>query len=543
MQAVGVARRPNPLGGRMSLGGRGGAGDDLTAGAAAAAIMDDLDFYSDLPSKELSLDEFEELALARLKVLRKIEELKTRNVTGEAYRMQLDKTIKANLHVDAATTTSASGGKLSAKQVRNRNKHQDISSHFILRAAYCRTEDLRRWFLTQECALFQHRLEKASKASGALQAFLHRAGLKFDRVSDSEKDRLRQQLLSVPGGAGGEAVSPAEFVTEIYYRVPFVQALDLIANRQAYVEAGFAYVPLRRIVSIVRAKFRMALSKSLVLASSAFSQVAGESARIGPLLKSMNQQYTGKDYGAYDKSNLGAEELTAQNVDMYAERSMPLCMSQLHSGLKRDHKLKHWGRLQYGLFLKGAGLSMEESLLFFQREFGKIMTAEQFNKNYSYNIRHMYGKEGKRASYTPYNCTKIVLGNPPNAGDHHGCPYRHYDEEHLGALLAKMKIGSPADRNEILNQKRSKNFQLACVKHFEITHPQAASTRGANLDGVGNHPNAWFAASVSYHNAKSGGTSSGGTIATALGAAAPAAKMEAASPNAKSEDSKQAAVL
>ena len=257
----------------------------------------------------------------------------------------------------------------------------------------------------------------------------------------------------------------------------------------------------------------------------------------------MNQQYTGKDYGAYDKSNLGAEELTAQNVDMYAERSMPLCMSQLHSGLKRDHKLKHWGRLQYGLFLKGAGLSMEESLLFFQREFGKIMTAEQFNKNYSYNIRHMYGKEGKRASYTPYNCTKIVLGNPPNAGDHHGCPYRHYDEEHLGALLAKMKIGSPADRNEILNQKRSKNFQLACVKHFEITHPQAASTRGANLDGVGNHPNAWFAASVSYHNAKSGGTSSGGTIATALGAAAPAAKMEAASPNAKSEDSKQAAVL
>lgn len=26
----------------------------------------------------------------------------------------------------------------------------------------------------------------------------------------------------------------------------------------------------------------------------------------------------------------------------------------LHVNLKRDHKLKHWGRLQYGLFLKGA---------------------------------------------------------------------------------------------------------------------------------------------------------------------------------------------
>ena len=26
----------------------------------------------------------------------------------------------------------------------------------------------------------------------------------------------------------------------------------------------------------------------------------------------------------------------------------------LQTNLKRDHKLKHWGRLQYGLFLKGA---------------------------------------------------------------------------------------------------------------------------------------------------------------------------------------------
>ena len=28
-----------------------------------------------------------------------------------------------------------------------------------------------------------------------------------------------------------------------------------------------------------------------------------------------------------------------------------------------------------------------------------------------------------------------------------------------------------------------------------------------NLDGVGNHPNAWFSASVQYHNAKNGGGS------------------------------------
>lgn len=45
---------------------------------------------------------------------------------------------------------------------------------------------------------------------------------------------------------------------------------------------------------------------------------------------------------------------------------MPLCMKQLHSALNREHKLKHWGRLQYGLFLKGAGLSVDDAMAFWQ---------------------------------------------------------------------------------------------------------------------------------------------------------------------------------
>lgn len=298
-----------------------------------------------------------------------------------------------------------------------------------------------------------------------------------------------------------------EFDGTEYYRVHFVHALELVSKRECYVEKGFAYVPLSRIVSIVAAKFRVSLSKSLALAAGVFGQVAhDEQARIGPLLKSMNSQYTGPGAPSAVTDANGENVVTAATVDALAAQSMPLCMQQLHAGLKRDHKLKHQGRLQYGLFLKGTGMSMEEHMLYFQREFTRIITSEQFNKQYAYNIRHTHGKEGKRASYTPYNCTKIILGNPPQAAvEHHGCPYKHYDDQNLSALLTKLKIGQVSDRDAIMSLKKDGNFQLACAKHFEVTHPGAATiAEGVNLDGVGNHPNAWFSASVSYHNAMSG---------------------------------------
>ncbi|KAL7506753.1 hypothetical protein ACHAXN_003991 [Cyclotella atomus] len=451
-----------------------------SSSAATTAVkggLVEVDMYTDIPSFELSLDEFEDFALARLKVLRKIEELKTRNTPHEAFRTALASTLKQHLP----------------------NPKIDAASHYILRAAYCRTEDLRRWFLAQECKLFSFRLENCSN----IREFMKANSIDLERVDKTEKERLRSKLTSVIG-----APSPLEFPSTEYYKVPFMEALRLVSNRECYLEKGMAYIPLAKIISIVEAKYRVGLSKSLVFAGHNIDNATDEEhSRIGPLLKSMNSQYTGPT----QLSSLdNGEALTAANVDANA-RSMPLCMSQLHSGLKRDHKLKHQGRLQYGLFLKGAGMTMEEHTAFFQREFTKIMTGEQFNKQYGYSIRHMHGKEGKRASYTPYNCMKIVLGSPPSGGEHHGCPYKHYDEENLTALLGKLKIGSEG-RDAIMKLKREGNPNLACAKHFEVVHGGAGSVEGVSLEGVGNHPNAWFAASRKYYEAKEGGGGGKGSL-------------------------------
>lgn len=368
----------------------------------------------------------------------------------------------------------------------------DELSHFILRLSYCQNEELRRWFLDKECALFQNRLESRSHDGRSL----HKS-LALTPISQEEKESMSKELQAF--------LSPREvFAKTEFYAVPFQQALTLVSSRQCFLKGGKAYVSESKVHSILTLKFRSHLSRILVQMSNLRKNqtIDPEKARIEPLLANMSRVLVDSEPSDHMAVHQMGGPLNASNLTQYKE-NMPLCMRQLHNGLVKDGKLKHWGRLQYGLFLKGAGLSMEEALGFFQRHFTAV-TGEKFQKEYSYNIRHMYGKEGKRATYTAYNCSKIIMGNAPNAGDHHGCPFKHYDAQHLGTLLQSLRIGTPEERSEILALKKSNQFQLACAKHFEVMHPGSIKMDNVNQDNVGNHPNAWFRASVSYLEAKKG---------------------------------------
>ncbi len=62
-----------------------------------------------------------------------------------------------------------------------------------------------------------------------------------------------------------------------------------------YLSGGLAYVPIKNIISVVVARFRTALSKSLMESSLAFGTIASD-IRLGPLLQNMSKQYIGRDF-------------------------------------------------------------------------------------------------------------------------------------------------------------------------------------------------------------------------------------------------------
>eukprot|EP00922_Rhytidocystis_sp_ex-Travisia-forbesii_P065799 GHVS01097733.1.p1 GENE.GHVS01097733.1~~GHVS01097733.1.p1 ORF type:complete len:139 (-),score=18.94 GHVS01097733.1:372-788(-) len=70
--------------------------------------------------------------------------------------------------------------------------------------------------------------------------------------------------------------------------------------------------------------------------------------------------------------------------------------------------------------------------------------AAKFDKEHKYNIRHMYGQEGKRVNYPPLACNSVISPpQVPGPQDYHGCPFKHFDEEPLKRLMYSYGLSSP----------------------------------------------------------------------------------------------------
>ncbi|XP_038989302.1 probable DNA primase large subunit [Phoenix dactylifera] len=420
-----------------------------------------LSLYRSAPPLEVRLEDFELYAIDRLRVLKGISDGLSRGKKPEEMEKMVSELWRANMrHQDAS-------------EVMNK----DIISHFVLRLVYCRTEDLRKWFLSMETTLFRYRFRLESPESQRM--LMAEFQLPYKALSNAEFESVKDKLGQVARSIG----QPSNAET-IFFKVPFEEVPELVASRRVFLLKGYAYVAMNQVVSLVVTQFRSNLSKALVLTNRKWTSTIREQEkeRLTPIVEALSNSYLGPDYSQPKEF----AEICLKDIDQLASNSFPLCMRHLFGKLREDHHLKHGGRMQLGLFLKGVGLKLDDALALWKMEFSQKIGTERFDKEYAYNIRHNYGKEGKRTDYIPYSCQKII-SSTPGVGDHHGCPYRHFSEENLRAALGKMGVGGHA-LDDVMDKVRNRHYQLACTLTFEAIHAASCDT------GI-NHPNQYFSQS------------------------------------------------
>ena len=252
-----------------------------------------------------------------------------------------------------------------------------------------------------------------------------------------------------------------------FYKIPFYYAPSLIERRQFYMNKGEVYITHQKLTSLLEIGFRDVMNKNLqkifknkklLQADTRIAIVIDKLAK----MKEVNSLTAGKQFDIEEGSTTSAE-VEKHNV------LLPPCMMLLHRKIKETGHAKHHMRLQFSLFLKGIGLTLEDSLKYWQELFSKKTTAADFQKNYSYNIRHSYGLEGKRVNYTPYSCSKLQNDMPPpqSSNEFQGCPFKILNEENLVNFLQKSYNLQVSQVEEIRMKKKNNEFSLACIKLYE----------------------------------------------------------------------------
>lgn len=132
----------------------------------------------------------------------------------------------------------------------------------------------------------------------------------------------------------------------------WTRVADLVHQRRVFLTGGQAYVPVREQFTLVLAEFSSRLLRSLEATSRALPRM-DEDDRLVPVLEHLSMAFLSGVTNQYTPKPEDAMELvTADMVDELAKRHFPACMRHLHDSLRKNKHLKHFGRLQYSLFLK-----------------------------------------------------------------------------------------------------------------------------------------------------------------------------------------------
>lgn len=371
-------------------------------------------------------------------------------------------------------------------------RRKDHVSHFLLRLYCCRNEELKKWLIWHETKFLRFQLLDENNLKD-INTFMKKNNMNYEEVTEPTKcnSLLCNEKLLWDTRFAKQSKSMLRI-----FKVPFEEALEMVRLRRVYLERGFAYILSLDMVSLICSKFRMELSHALASMSRRLP-ILDEDDRLIPRVNSVYHDLVTKvdQMKKADEKSANRERITPDMINRLAEESFPPCMRSIHNQLRKNHHLKHYGRLHYSLFLKSIGLTLQDALQFFREEFIQSVGPEKFAKEYSYNIRYNYGQEGKKTSLSAYGCKKIINDNPPGSGDAHGCPFKHFDKEHLESMLKRYGTDGGA-LTEMMDLVEKKEYNGACTKFFKCKHPNyILRAEGQEIY----HPNQFYSESRRAH--------------------------------------------
>ena len=421
--------------------------------------------YDDIPEFDFSLTEIVELAFHRSELHQEIEACI--ETDGNVSERLLEYGLKPE-----KISAERSRAKLPAVSHDLNADERDVFGFFSLLLVSLRSKEATIQFLKNEKIIFATRL-------GAI------SGLKLTGINPKLMEEGYDLTSYVQGNTMG---------------IPFEHIFPDIDVTRAELENGFVKIALEDLRPLFANRFQKLLSKKVL-------ELEANNANKTEAFDAIVELFNAKQEVGLLKERKNWSAVSADDLDTVSHRSFPPCMYNMYKTLKERHKLYHMGRLQLGLFLKKIGLSLNDSLQVWRNELSKVVGIDGFEKQYAYNIRYNYGKEGAGKNREPYSCVGMIMRCPPPAADQvHGCPLRTMELEDTKRLLREMARFSPRMKNmqpESVNSEITKfaiqgkeHPQIACAKIYEAFH-------GTEYDGPGvMHPCEYFTQSEDELKAK-----------------------------------------
>lgn len=408
-----------------------------------------IQIYNEVPENDYSIDVIVQLAFIRSRFH---EDLKLINETPEysdqkkiADRKIFELFMKYSFPYDRVSDNNMNVNNIIPEELLRDfdSKQRDIASFYSLLLISLKNDDLNRSFIQGECQIFRLRLSKLTSIT----------------ISDLPKELFEHTDIDFESYLNG-----SEFNIPFYYIFPYIDKTRCVLKN------GIVTLNFSEMISIFVSFYKSYLSK---MCANLKQQKFHES-ELFSVISSMYDEKIGA-FLPTERTNWNVVSL--DDIHNLAHRSFPPCMYNMFTKLQLRHKLFHTGRLQLGLFLKGIGLSLKDSLKLWRDEFSKFgVPLDQFERQYAYNIRYNYGKEGSCRNFSPYSCMGMIRMPAPAIGQTHGCPFIQMKKDECRDVLkdmfrdAKKNKGAFAEKCEALAEKGQKHPQIACTELFNELH-------------------------------------------------------------------------